>query len=87
MIKNLKIKYQTNNYRKNIILSYLFFKEKLYAMKILKKEAVAKRNQKIHTQAERNILEEMHHPFIVELHYAFQTPSKLYMVMDFMQGG
>ena len=29
----------------------------------------------------------MHHPFIVSMHYAFQTPVKLYMVMDFLNGG
>ena len=27
------------------------------------------------------------HPFIVKLHYAFQTPDKLYFVMDFLNGG
>lgn len=26
-------------------------------------------------------------PFMVKLHYAFQSHSRLYMVMDFMQGG
>ena len=26
-------------------------------------------------------------PFIVKLHYAFQTPDKLYFVMDFLNGG
>jgi serine/threonine protein kinase len=61
--------------------------DKLYAMKILKKDAVAKRNQRVHTQGERKIMEAINCPFIVKLHYAFQTPSKLYFVMDFMQGG
>lgn len=27
------------------------------------------------------------HPFIVKLHYAFQTRSKLYLIMDFINGG
>ena len=27
------------------------------------------------------------HPFIVKLHYAFQTKIKLYLIMDFMIGG
>jgi serine/threonine protein kinase len=56
-------------------------------MKILKKDAVAKRNQRVHTQGERKIMEAINCPLIVKLHYAFQTPSKLYFVMDFMQGG
>lgn len=58
-----------------------------YAMKILRKDAVAKRNQKFHTKAERQILENLNCPFIVQLRYAFQTSDKLYLVMDFMNGG
>ena len=43
-------------------------------MKVLKK-AVIVRNQKdtAHTKAERNILEDVKHPFIVDLIYAFQV--------------
>jgi serine/threonine protein kinase len=37
--------------------------------------------------AEREILERIRHPFIVRLHYAFQTPQKLYFVLDFLNGG
>ena len=59
----------------------------LYAMKVLRKEMIERRNQIGHTQAERSILSEMDCPFIVQLHYAFQTPDKLYMVMDYMNGG
>ena len=29
----------------------------------------------------------MESPFIVSLHYAFQTEVKLYFIMDFMNGG
>jgi len=36
---------------------------------------------------ERIILEHLDHPFIVKLHFAFQTPEKLYFVMDFLNGG
>lgn len=36
---------------------------------------------------ERNILVEMEHPFIVKLHYAFQTEGKLYLILDFLRGG
>ena len=32
-------------------------------------------------------MEKIQNPFIVNLHYAFQTESKLYFVMDFMNGG
>ena len=37
--------------------------------------------------AERNILASVNSPFIVHLHYAFQTDEKLYFVVDFLNGG
>ena len=33
------------------------------------------------TKIERNILAKVDHPFIVKLHYAFQTEGKLYMIL------
>jgi serine/threonine protein kinase len=60
---------------------------KVYAMKILKKMELRRRKQVERTQTERSILAAVKHPFIVCLHYAFQNPQKLYMVMDFVQGG
>jgi len=62
-------------------------KEIYFAMKVLKKKEILNRNQKLHTQAERKILENMDSNFIIRLHYAFQTTKKLFLVMDFMQGG
>lgn len=59
----------------------------IYAMKVLKKAQVIKRKQYDHTMAERRILEEIEHPFIVSLRFAFQTTNKLYMVFDFFNGG
>jgi len=59
----------------------------VYAMKMLRKENVIKRNQVEHTKTERNVLEAVSHPFIVTLHYAFQTPKKLYFVLEYCPGG
>ena len=61
---------------------------KIFAMKVLKKATIV-RNQKdtAHTKAERNILEEVKHPFIVDLIYAFQTPGKLYLILEYLSGG
>ena len=36
---------------------------------------------------ERKVLESIQHPFIVNLRYAFQTETKLYLVMDYIAGG
>lgn len=35
---------------------------------------------------ERIILETMDHPFIVKLHYAFQSKSRLFMIVDLLAG-
>ena len=61
--------------------------DKVYAMKVLKKKQMIKRNQVEHIKAERKIMELVDHPFIVKLKYAFQNPSKLYLVMDYCPGG
>lgn len=60
---------------------------RVYAMKVLKKDHIIKRKQFDHTMTERRILQEVDHPFIVSLRFAFQTTSKLYMVFDFFNGG
>jgi len=60
---------------------------KVYAMKVLQKEAIINRNQVIHTRSEKSILQQVQHPFIVGLHYAFQTRDKLYMILDYVNGG
>ncbi|XP_039091438.1 ribosomal protein S6 kinase beta-2 isoform X3 [Hyaena hyaena] len=61
---------------------------KIYAMKVLRKAKIV-RNAKdtAHTRAERNILESVKHPFIVELAYAFQTGGKLYLILECLSGG
>lgn len=38
--------------------------------------------------AERNVLlKNVKHPFLVGLHYSFQTSEKLYFVLDYVNGG
>ncbi|XP_070491532.1 ribosomal protein S6 kinase 2 beta isoform X3 [Chironomus tepperi] len=60
----------------------------LYAMKVLKK-ATLKVKDRMRSTNERNILADIAvgHSFIVKLHYAFQTPGKLYLILDFLRGG
>ena len=70
-----------------VILVKYFENNKIYAMKILKKENIIKRNQVNHTKTERLILERLNHPFIAKLKFAFQDEQKLYLVTEFMQGG
>lgn len=60
---------------------------RIYAMKILDKEKLIARDQLEHTRTERRVLQLLRHPFLVNLVYAFQTVDKLYMVIDFVNGG
>merc|ERR1719510_2198437 len=59
----------------------------IYAMKILRKKQIVKRNQVEHTKSERKILQALQHPFLIKLRFAFQTDSKLYFVLDYFKGG
>ncbi len=59
-----------------------------YAIKVLQKKAVVRRNEVKHIFTERNVLLlNLKHPFLVGLHYSFQTSSKLYFVLDYVNGG
>lgn len=58
----------------------------MYAMKVLKK-ATLKVRDRVRTKMERDILADVDHPFIVKLHYAFQTEGKLYLILEFLRGG
>lgn len=60
---------------------------KIYALKILQKEHLVARNVVQNALAERKILANLNHPFIVSLHYSFQTHDKLYLVVDYFNGG
>lgn len=58
-----------------------------FALKVLKKEKIIGNNILKYAFTERNILLHITYPFIVKLHYAFQTPEKLIMVMDYCPCG
>jgi serine/threonine protein kinase len=59
----------------------------LYAMKVLRKSHLVKRKQIERTKTERRVLSLVNHPFIMALHYAFQSGEKLYLVLDYCPGG
>lgn len=61
--------------------------KQIYAMKILNKETVVHRKQQEHTVTECQILQQINHPFIATLRFAFQTPSHLCMGFDYYSGG
>ncbi|CAD7964980.1 unnamed protein product [Amoebophrya sp. A25] len=75
------------SYGKVLVCSIRDDKSKLYAVKILNKANVVQRKQVDHTRTERNVLEVLCHPFIVKIHHAFQTRSRLYVVLEYCPGG
>lgn len=62
-------------------------RQEAFAMKVLSKAEVVRRQQVEHTLTERRILQTVEHPFVLSLHYAFQTTQRLYMVVDYCCGG
>jgi serine/threonine protein kinase len=60
---------------------------KLYAMKALSKRKILGQNLVRYAKTERDVLSYMRHPFIVNLNYAFQTKTKLFLILDFCPGG
>ena len=60
---------------------------KLYAMKVLSKEKIFNQNLLKYALTERNVLSLSEHPFIVKLNYAFQTSSKLFLILDYCTNG
>eukprot|EP01038_Epipyxis_sp_PR26KG_P004424 gene4424-6257_t len=59
----------------------------LYAMKVISKKLLKKKNHMQYMKSERDILTQIDHPFIVSLYFAFQSETKLFLVMDFLAGG
>lgn len=61
----------------------------LYAQKQFKKASLVVHKKLIEqTKTERQILESVNrHPFVVKLYYAFQDQEKLYLILEYGQGG
>ena len=60
---------------------------KLYAMKIVKKKEVKKKDEK-YIKTERDILAFItDHPFLIQFHSSFQNEKKLYFILEYCPGG
>ncbi len=62
---------------------------RLYAQKQFKKASLIVHKKLVEqTKTERQILESVNrHPFVVKLYYAFQDQEKLYLILEYGQGG
>ncbi|XP_046384338.1 serine/threonine-protein kinase Sgk1-like [Ischnura elegans] len=71
-----------------VLLARYCADKKYYAVKVLQKRLILKRNETQHIMSERNVLlSNLKHPFLVGLHISFQTQTKLYFVLDLVNGG
>lgn len=60
---------------------------KLYAMKTMNKKLLEESDQVHATIIERDILLQINFPFLVSARYSFQTPEKVFLVLDYVSGG
>lgn len=61
--------------------------KEVFAMKVMKKAEMIKKNQVQHIRAERDLMVLADNPWVVKLIYSFQDAQNLYLVMEFLQGG
>ncbi|KAL3530723.1 hypothetical protein ACH5RR_010045 [Cinchona calisaya] len=59
----------------------------IFAMKVMRKDKILEKNHAKYVKTERDILTKINHPFIVRLRYSFQTKYRLYLVLDYVNGG
>ena len=61
--------------------------ELYFAMKVMRKDEMIKRNKVKRVLTEREILSTVDHPFIATLFCSFQTQESLYFVLEYCAGG
>ena len=59
----------------------------IYAMKELSKSKIKINKQEENSKSERDLMIELTSPFILNIKFAFQDETKLYIVSEFLQGG
>lgn len=60
---------------------------RIYAMKEMLKIKIIKKRSVDSVMNEKQLLRRLNHPFIVNMHWAFQDTENLYLVMDYVNGG
>ena len=59
----------------------------IYALKEMSKTKIIDKRSEKSVKAERDLLEMMNHPFIINMHFSFQDNDHLYITMDLLTGG
>lgn len=57
------------------------------ALKVMRKNKVVERDMVLHTNIELQVLQKLQHPFVVQFYSSAQTPERLYICMEYLEGG
>ena len=60
---------------------------KLYAMKVMSKVKIIRKNSIKNVLNEKHLLSKLHNPFLVNMVFSFQDMDNLYLIMDLLLGG
>ena len=59
----------------------------LFAVKVMNKKDLLRKNQRQHVQSERRIMAHANNPFVAKFYHSFQSKNHLFIVMEFVNGG
>ena len=60
--------------------------QKKFALKVLQKKKMLIQKQVRFAASEVSILKQIEHPFVMNLHFTFQTPNYIYLGLDYCSG-
>ena len=65
----------------------VFYHDIPFALKVMSIRKMVELKQTEHVRWEREVLQELNHPFIIRMHRCFHDSTNLYMLLEYVQGG